>query len=267
MVIVVEENKNYAEVIGSPDAPYINQLAAQNALAAAYFGVAPVSLPNYFMLTVGDPITTVDTFTGTVTNDNIVRELTNAGKTWKVYAEDLPSVGYLGGDTGNYVKHHNPFVYFSDVQNSPSQQNNVVPFTQFATDLANNALPNYAFVVPNIIDDGHSCPPNMAQCDDTVEVQNTDDWLKTNIAPLLGNPSFSDGLLAIVWDSGDVNFTNGGGQVPLILAGAGAKTGFVSTAFYQHPSLLRLSMEHLQLSPNLGAAATAPDMADMVPSP
>jgi acid phosphatase len=196
-----------------------------------------------------------------------VRELTNAGKTWKVYAEDLPSVGYLGGDTGNYLKHHNPFVYFSDVQNNPSQQSNVVPFTQFATDLANNALPNYAFVVPNMIDDGHSCPPSLPQCGDSVEVQNADNWLKTNIAPVLGNSSFSNGLLAITWDSGDVGFSHGGGQVPLILAGAGVKTGFVSTIFYQHPSLLRLSMEHLQLSPNLGAAATAPDVSDMVPSP
>jgi len=267
MAIVIEENKNYLEVIGNPNAPYINQLAGQYSLAANYFGVAPVSLPNYFMLTVGDQITTGDSYAGIVTDDNIVRELTNAGQSWKVYAEDLPSVGFLGGDTGHYIKHHNPFVYLSDVQNNPSQQGNVVPFTQFALDLANNALPNYAFIVPNVLDDGHSCPTSLPQCGDSGELQNTDTWLKTNIAPLLANASFSNGLLAITWDSGDMDFRYGGGQVPLILAGDGVRTGFVSTTFYQHQSLLRLSMEHLGLSPNLGAAATAPDMSDMVPSP
>jgi len=34
-----------------------------------------------------------------VSMDNVVRELVAAGKTWKAYAESLPSVGYLGGDT------------------------------------------------------------------------------------------------------------------------------------------------------------------------
>ncbi len=40
--------------------------------------------------------------------DNVVRELTAAGKTWKSYAESLPSVGYTGGDQGAYLRHHNP---------------------------------------------------------------------------------------------------------------------------------------------------------------
>ena len=31
-----------------------------------------------------------------------------------------------------------------------------MPFTQFATDLANHALPQYSFIAPNVDDDAHN---------------------------------------------------------------------------------------------------------------
>lgn len=68
----------------------------------------------------GQIITLDDAFIGTVSSDNVVRELTSAGKTWRSYAESLPSVGYTGGDSGRYVKRHNPFAYLTDVLNSAS---------------------------------------------------------------------------------------------------------------------------------------------------
>ncbi len=265
MVVLVEENKDFSEVFNSPAMPFFNSLVPQGALAANYFGLAPVSLPNYFMLTTGDQITTTDS-SGVIPNDNIVSHLTSAGLSWRVYAEGLPSVGYIGPDVpaNSYIQHHNPFVYFSDVVNSPSLQNNVVPFSQFATDLAANALPDYAFIVPNAINDGHSCL--VAGCTIADELTATDRFLQANIPPLLSNSVFlnENGLLAIVWDSSDANFTNGGGHVPMLLLGAGVNKGVVSQTLFLHPSLLRLSMEHLQLQPTLGEASSAPDMSDMV---
>src|SRR5713101_8900703 len=109
--LVVEENHSYSEVIGNAAMPYLNSLASQYGLATQYYANTHPSLGNYFMLTTGQIITNNDNFTGTVPADNVVRHLLAAGKTWKVYAESLPSVGYLGGDTGLYVKHHNPFAY------------------------------------------------------------------------------------------------------------------------------------------------------------
>ena len=81
--------------------------------------------------------------------DNVVRDLIAAGKTWKEYSESIPYQGYYGGDTGEYAERHNPCSYFSDVRGSQTQQQNLVPFTQLATDIANHTLPNYAFIVPN----------------------------------------------------------------------------------------------------------------------
>jgi phosphatidylinositol-3-phosphatase len=98
-------------------------------------------------------MTNNDSFNKTVTADNVVRHLLAAGKTWKAYEESLPKVGYTSPDTRNYVRRHCPLSYFSDVVNSSTQKLNLVPFTQFKADLANNALSDYSFITPNLCND------------------------------------------------------------------------------------------------------------------
>jgi phosphatidylinositol-3-phosphatase len=265
--LVIEENHSFSDVIGNTNMPYLNSLASANSLAMQYYADAHPSLPNYFMLTVGAGTSITgsagDYYSGVVTQDNVVRALTAAGKTWKSYAESLPSAGYLGTDSGAYVQHHNPIVYFSDVQQSPSQAANVVPFTQLSTDMASNSLPDYAFIVPNVNDDAHNCPVGMTTCTDTQKLSTADQWLATNIAPLLASTSFQNSLLIITFDEAeDSDTTHGGGHVPAVLVGAMVKSGYQSTTLYQHESTLRLMMEGLGVSDLPGAAASAPDMSE-----
>src|SRR4051794_13612055 len=118
VVVVVLENHSYSSVIGNASMPYLNSLANTYGLATQFYGNTHPSIGNYFMMTTGQIITNNDSFTGTVTNDNIVRHFLSNGVTWKSYAEGLPAAGYTGGNTGTYVKRHNPFAYFSDVANS-----------------------------------------------------------------------------------------------------------------------------------------------------
>ncbi len=151
--VLVEENHSFSSVIGNSAMPYTNSLAQKNALATQYYANRHNSLPNYFMLTVGDLVTTNDLFTGTVTADNVVRALTSAGKTWRMYAESLPGKGFTGKGNVPYARDHNPFAYFSDVLNDSSQADNIVPITQLASDIQNNALPDYAMIVPNLAND------------------------------------------------------------------------------------------------------------------
>src|SRR6185437_11279497 len=158
VVIVVEENHSFSQVIGNRNMPFLNGLASQYSLATQYFANVHPSIGNYFMLTTGQIITNNDRSVATVTADNIVRHLLTAGKTWKGYAESLPSTGYLGADRFPYTRHHFPLSYFSDVVNSRVQRLNLVPFTQFPKDVANNDLPNYSMIVPNQQDNGHNCP-------------------------------------------------------------------------------------------------------------
>lgn len=263
--LVIEENHSFSEIIGSADMPYLNGLASTNGLATQYYADTHPSLPNYFMLTVGATITGPigDGFTGVVSQDNVVRALTAAGKTWKCYAEGLPSVGFLGGDQGSYAHHHIPFVYLSDVQASTSQADNIVPFTQLATDIASDTLPDYAFIVPDLNDDAHDCPPGMTSCTDSQVLANTDNWLSTNIGPLLTSSAFQNSLFIVTFDESiDTDVAHGGGQVATVLISPLAKPGYQSTTLYQHESTLRLMMDGLGVTDYPGAAATAPTMSE-----
>jgi len=261
--VLVEENHAYESVIGNAVMPYTNQLAQQNALATQYYANRHNSLPNYFMLTVGNLETTDDLFTGTVTDDNVVRALTAAGKTWKVYAESLPNIGYLGPSVVPYSRDHNPFTYLSDVTSNTQQAANVVPFTQFATDLQNNTLPNYAMIVPNAANDGHDCPNEASFCTDTQKLANIDQWIQTNLGPLITSSTMQDSLLIYTWDESAItDLTNRGGHVATILISPKVKAGFQSTTMYQHQNTLKLTMELLGVSDFPGLAATAQDMTE-----
>jgi len=251
--LVVEENHSYSEVIGSSSMPYLNSLASQYGLATQYFANAHPSIPNYLVLTTGLVETVDDNFAGTISDDNVVRELTNAGKSWRAYEESIPSTGYLGNDVAPYLKHHDPFVYLSDVQNSTAESDNIVPFSQFASDLANDALPQYSFITPNEDNDGHSG-----------SLETADAWLQTNIAPLIASTTFqNNGLLIITFDEGELtDIDHGGGHVATVIVSPKAKAGFQSVTVYQHQSTLRLILAGSGVTTFPGMAAVAPDMTE-----
>lgn len=260
--IVVLENESFSNVVGNPSMPFLNGLARNFGLATNYFANAHPSLPNYFVLTVGQTEATSDNFPGPVADDNVVRQLTAAGKSWRSYAQSLPSVGYTGGDQGPYIKHHNPFAYFTDVLNSSAQANNMVPFSQFAADLQSDLLPNYSFIVPDDAHNAHDCPSGMATCTDNDKLAVADAWLAANIGPLVSSASFQkSGLLLITFDESVVADTaSGGGHVATVIVSSKAKPGFQSTTFFQHQSALRLMLKALGVTTFPGAAANAPDM-------
>ena len=264
VIVVVEENTSYSQVVGSPAMPYLNSLATQNGLATNYFADTHPSIGNYFMMTTGQLITNDDAFSGSVTADNVVRQLTAAGKSWGVYAEGLPSTGYTGPDAYPYLKHHNPFAYFSDVTSDPMQAMKLVPFSNFAGDLASNSLPQYTFVIPDVEDDAHDCPGGGNSCSEDQKLAQADAWLKSNIGPLVTSSSFqTDGLLVITFDEGSrTDALHGGGQVATVVVSPKAKKGFKSGTFYQHENLLRLSLAGLGVNSFPGAASNASAMGD-----
>jgi acid phosphatase len=186
-----------------------------------------------------------------------------SGVSFKVYAEGITQ-GYLGGNTGLYLIRHNPFAMLSDVAGNPQVANQVImPFTQFATDLANGNLPEFSYIVPDIVDDAHTGTPPQA-----------DSWLQSNVvAPLAKNAAFQpggDGILIVDFDESVTSDTaNGGGHVAAIFWGPGAKTGYTqaSNTLYQHQSMLRSIMEQLGLPNPPAAAANAPTMSEFFNQP
>lgn len=259
VVMVMEENQSYATVAGNTkDWPNYNALIAKGALPTNYFADVHGSIADYFLLTTGEIVTENDGSTAVYNVDNIARRLLAAKMPFRVYAEGITQ-GYLGGDTGLYVIRHDPFAMLSDVADAPKVADAVLtPFAQFATDVANNTLPEFSFIVPNIDDDAHSASPQQA-----------DTWLQTNVVkPLAANPAFQtggDGVLIVDFDEGALNDpTNGGGQVAPVFWGPNVKVGYRQTSptMYRHESMLRTVMELLGLPNPMGGAATAPDMGE-----
>jgi acid phosphatase len=253
VVLLLEENHSYSSVIGSSSMPYLNSLVSQYGLATDYYANTHPSIGNYFMLTTGQIITNNDAYNKTVTVDNMVRHFISGAKTWKAYAESLPSVGYTGWDVYPYVKHHNPFAYFSDVVNSSTEKDNLVPFSQFSSDLKNGQLPQFGYVLPNMLDDAHDG-----------SLKTADDWLNTNIAPLISNSSFQkSGLLIVVFDESTTSDTqHGGGHVAMLVISPSAKKDYKSSTFYQHQSTCRLVLQGLGMSSFPSSCSSAPQMGE-----
>ena len=250
--LIIEENHSYSNVLGNSSMPYFNGLVKRYGLATQYYANTHPSIGNYFMLTTGQVISNDDSLCKTLTQDNLVRHLLTAGKTWKAYAESLPASGYTGCGVYPYAKKHDPFAYFSDVANS-SERFNLVPFTKFASDLANQTLPNFSFILPNLLHDAHDGSLAAA-----------DSWLKTHIAPLINSATFQkDGILIIVFDESlDGDKQHGGGHVPAVVIGPKVKPAYKSVALYQHQNTLKTVMKALGLTSFPGAAGSAPGMAD-----
>ena len=239
VVVVVEENTSYSAVINSSSMPYLNSLATKYGLAVNYYANTHPSIGNYFLMTTGQTITNNDAYTETVTANNLARQILTAGKTWRSYAESLPYTGYTGGDHYPYVKHHNPFAYFSDVRNSSSERLNLVPFTRFSSDRQNDNLPNLSFIVPNQHHNMHDCPSSTSGCTAAQKAAAADAWLKNYIAPVMSNSQFQkDGVLIIVWDEAYASDSSrGGGHVVTVVAGPNARLGARCTQPFQHQNL------------------------------
>jgi phosphatidylinositol-3-phosphatase len=259
VVMVMEENQSYSSVAGNTSGwPHLNALMKQGAQPTNYYADAHFSIPNYFMLTTGQILTTDDNSTQVFNADNIARRMLSSKVSFKVYAEGIKQ-GYVGGNTGLYVVRHDPFALLSDVAGNPQVANQVMqPFSQFLTDAANKTLPAFSFIVPDLKDDAHDGSPQTA-----------DNWLQSNvISPLTTNPAFQsggDGLLIVDFDESVVaDVSHGGGHVAPALWGPIVKSGYTQTSstVYQHQSMLRTVMEVLGLSNPPGAAATAPDMSE-----
>jgi phosphatidylinositol-3-phosphatase len=259
--IITEENHSYEKVIGNSNMPYYNSLAKKYAVAAQYYANIHNSLTDLMRIVAGQNVTLWDNTTSCYNVDNVVRHLLLHGMTWKTYQEDLPYAGFTGLSWAGYLRRHNPLIDFIDVC-APSQRLNSVPFSQLAKDMANNAVPNYVYISPNVTHDAHN--GTLAQADA---------WLSQQVPKILARPEFhsgGSGLLFIVWDEGTHTDnrcnaqTTGicGGRIATLVIGPKVKPGYKSQVFYRHESLMRTVCNAFGFTSCPGAAATAPAMSD-----
>jgi hypothetical protein len=264
VILVVLENKTYERVLGSTAMPYLKSLAREYAYSTQYYANSHPSIGNYFWMTTGKNITNDNSYSGTVTVDNLARQMNKAGISWRVYAQSLPYVGYIGGQTGAYRKHHNPFAYFSDVRNSSTQRSKLRPLGDFFTDLKYGRLPRFVYILPDNRHNSHDCPPGMSSCSTWEKMRAADNFLRNTLEPLLNSSTFSnDNTLIITWDeAAKDDDRHGGGRILTVLVGEDVKRGYRSSGFRKHPSLLR-TMEMMFGLPRIGAAQSATSLYDM----
>jgi hypothetical protein len=243
--VIPMENEELTDVIGNPAASYLNALAAQYGLAAAYTAVTHPSLPNYMAVTSGGTYFTGDCVGCTADVANIADRLESAGRTWKGYMEDMPGV-CAASDVGLYAAKHNPFVHYANIVNDPSRCNaHVVPFTSFYDDLRAGTLPSFTWITPNLCSDMHDCG-----------VASGDQWLASVVPQIIGTPDFGTSVLFIVWDEGESNI-GGGGLVPLVVVSPAVQS-VRSTQSANHYDLLRTITDAFRVAPLGNAAAGRP---------
>jgi hypothetical protein len=309
-VVIVEENKDYDQIVGGADAPTISALARTYGDATRMYGEVHPSEANYIALLAGDtfgihdddpwyckPGSTRPECLGaaqagyvdhTVRARHLGQQLEEAGLGWKGYYEDLPAPGslaYIASDptisdgtrgTALYASKHSGFVNFAQVQTDPHRADHLVGFDQLEADLAHDALPSFALIVPNQCNEMHglSGPKVPADCQSqnkaalirrgdaeiarlVGEIEKTRAWRgPENFAIVL---TFDEGAGGVrggccgVTPQAPSNF--GGGHIPTIVITNHGPRGLADPTPYNHYSLLRTIEDAFGIGEHLGHAA------------
>ena len=109
VAVLLMENEEYGDIIGSSATPFINGLAKRYALATSMYAVSHPSLPNYLALTGGSTFgISSDCTDCNVGAASIVDQLQHAGVSWKAYMEDYPGGCFTGAGAGEFAPQAQP---------------------------------------------------------------------------------------------------------------------------------------------------------------
>jgi hypothetical protein len=256
VAVIVLENREYGEIIGSAEAPFLSRLARGGVLATRFYGVAHPSLPNYLALIGGSTFGIEENCTDcSARGDNLAAQLSRAGLSWRAYMEDMPEACYDGSEHDGYAKRHDPFMYFPSISSVPGRCENVVPATQLDEDLHDDSLPAFSWVSPDLCNDAHDCSLGVA-----------DRWL-SGLVPRITHRLGQDGILIVTFDEGtsDLGCCGGsrGGRIMTLLTGPGALRGVRLDRPFDHYSLLATIEDRFGL-PRLRNARGVPTLHQAV---
>jgi hypothetical protein len=240
IVVVIEENHSYADIIGSAAAPYLNSLAGQGAKFTNAYAVTHPSEPNYLALFSGSTHgLTSDSCPLHYTTGNLGQQVINAHKSFAGFAEGLPSEGSAVCASGAYARKHVPWTDFSLAR--PTDRT----FAEFPANYA--SLPALSFVIPNLDHDMHN---------GTVSAGDT--WLKNHLGGYVTWARTHNSILVVTWDEDDRTASN---HIPTIVVGADVKRGSYAERI-THYRVLRTLEDSLGVG-HLGAAASVTPITDV----
>ena len=208
VLVVVEENKGYDQIIANPAAIYINDvLRREGANFTQFYAEEHYSEGNYFWLFSGDNqgVGYLDRIPSATSRadypfreDNLGQQLIAKGLSFKGYSESLPRIGFGGDRHGLYARKHVPWISFANVPNGASDANSVnLRFADFPADpLQYASLPTVAFVIPNQANDMHNGSSDKS-------IPAGDAWLRKFIDPYYQWAKQHNSLLILTFDESD----------------------------------------------------------------
>jgi phosphatidylinositol-3-phosphatase len=263
---VILENHDYDEIVGSPNAPFVNALIERGALATNYYDTQHPSMGNYLHLISGDNQNPGGITVGPKdppyfpsAAQNLGQQLDTAGISWRAYMESMVTPCNFANN-GLYAVRHNPFVYFKNMQDNQThcEQTNV-DFTEFGADVESRKY-QYMWITPNLRSDGHDPVDDPAGT-----LKNSDEWVAQEVTRIMNTPAYQDGgVLFLTWDEGAGH--NGrveSHHVPMIVVSPRLKSTGVRTDVRMNHSSYLATIEDLLGLPRLPTVASAPSMIDL----
>lgn len=259
VLVVVEENRAYEEIVGSSEAPYLTDLARRFGTATAYDAGYPARCPSlaaYILLTSGDDHGICDDAPPSqhaLPGDNLFRQVATSGRQWRVYAQSMPVP--CGRETVDpYLVKHNPAPYYTSEATRCAAWNvpSGTPEAGSLKDDVTAGLPAVSFVIPDACSDMHG----GHGCSDEHVVRQGDTWLSTWLPVIMAGPDYRAGRLVVIvtWDESSSKSVN---HVPTLFISP-TTTRIQDPTPQTHCTTLRTIEDLLHLPPLGCAAGVAP---------
>jgi len=259
IIIVVEENHNYEQIIESDAAPFISSLARKSAVFTDAHGVAHPSQPNYHVLFSGSTQDVKDDRCllnlTPFTTPNLGAALIAKGLRFTGYAETMPGSGFLGCIHDSslstmdflYARKHAPWVNWQGNQENNIPASASQPMTAFPTDF--NQLPDLAFVIPNMDNDMH----NIGAPGDSAAMRRGDNWLREKLGPYIKWAKTHNSLFILTFDEDEFRESN---HILTLFSGASVQNGKYKEPI-NHYNILH-TLEEIYQIPVSDTASAAP---------
>jgi hypothetical protein len=254
VLVVIEENHSYTQM--REGMPFLAKLSDTYGYATHWTAITHPSAPNYLAIAGGSTFGVTDDSAPAADESaigsavSIFDQALGAGKTAGTYAESMPDNCHVydypdrANGVPKYAVRHNPWVYFAKARTDCLAHDRALP--PFAKDVADNALPNVGFLIPNLDNDAHDGSLSTA-----------DAWLEKQLTPLLHTEDFTSGRLVVIVTADEDDKSSGNTVLTSVLTPALA--GKVVDSPLTHYSLTRYIAQVLGVSP-LKNGANAPDM-------
>lgn len=191
VMVIVFENKELNNVLSN--GPYFKYLYDTYGTATNYYGACHPSASNYLAMTSGKTWECGSDSVNLYTTTNIGTLLQNNNLSWYGFMESMPKPCYRSG-SGEYAPRHNPFVYYADLVNTNLCKDHDVPLTNWTNMVNSDNIPNFSYISPNLLNDGH---------DTTVAY--ADNWLKGFLSPLINKSWFNNSVIFVTFDEGSTS--------------------------------------------------------------